>query len=352
MDGRSYFERPRYGVRAIVAAVLGVAAVVAVVVALVLGHLSLRDRSLAPMAGVEKLNIASATLPHPALLQIAVANGYFVEEGLELTVTPVTHGKLAIELLVQGKVDLATASEVPFVLQVLAGQPLGIVANLASASNENVVVARRDRKISSPRDLSNKKIGVTYGTSGEYFLWAYLIRHKLPPESVTLIDLPPGQLVQELAKGTVDAIATFQPFVLNAQSALGETGVSFTEANAYTELHVLIGRNDFLKSRPKAIEKLVRALLKAERFYQSEPEKALKLVATRLKMDVQELLPIWNEFKFEVNLQQSQIRTLEDEASWAMARGYAEKGPVPNFLPHVYLDALLATQPGRVTVAR
>ena len=33
-----------------------------------------------------------------------------------------------------------------------------------------------------------------------------------------------------------------------------------------------------------------------------------------------------------------------------MARGYAHKGPVPNFLPHLYPDALLAVRPERVTV--
>ena len=33
-----------------------------------------------------------------------------------------------------------------------------------------------------------------------------------------------------------------------------------------------------------------------------------------------------------------------------MARGYAAKGPVPNLLPHLYLDALLAVRPERVTV--
>ena len=341
-------DKSKYRVPVYAAAALGVV----VVGALVLGYLSLRHRSPAPAAGIEKLSIALPTLPHSALLQIAGTNGYLAEEGLDVTVTPVTHGKLAIDLVVQGKADLATAAEVPFVLQVLAGQPLDIAANLASASNENVVVARRDRSISSPQDLIKKKIGVSFGTAGEYFLWAYLIRHKLPPDSVTLVDLPPGQLVEELAKGTVDAIATWQPFVLKAQSALGEAGVSFTETNAYTELHLLIGRSDFLKGHPKAIEKLVRALLKAERFNRSEPEKALNLVATRLKMDVQALRPIWNEFKFEVNLQQSQINTLEDEARWAMARGYVKEGPVPNFLPHFYLDALLAGQPGRVTVAR
>jgi NitT/TauT family transport system substrate-binding protein len=50
--------------------------------------------------------------------------------------------------------------------------------------------------------------------------------------------------------------------------------------------------------------------------------------------------------------EQSQLITLEDEARWAMARGYIAMGPVPNFLPHLYLDALLAVQPERVTVLR
>ncbi len=329
-----------------------VAVGVAVVVALVLEYLGTQYQSSVPAASVEKLSIASATLPQPALLQIALAKGYFAEEGLDLTVTPVTHGKAAIELLLQGKTDLATAAEVPFVLQVLAGQPLGIAAAILSISNGSTIVARRDRGISSPRDLMKKKVGITSGTSGEYFLWAFLIRHKLPPESVTLVDVLPGQIVQELAKGTVAAIATWQPFAFNAQTALGENAVSFTAANAYTETHVVVGRSDFLKGHPKAIEKLVRALLKAEQFNRSQPEKALHLVAERLKIDIQSLRPTWNDFDFKVNLLQSQLITLEEQARWAMARGHVGQGPVPNFLPHLYLDALLAVRPERVTVAR
>ncbi len=339
-------QRRRVWILAVVA--LGVA----VAVALALGYLGTQTRSSAPPAPVEKLSIAVVMAPHPALLQLAAAKGYFAEEGLEVAITPVTHGKLGIELLLQGKADLATAAEVPFVLQVLAGQPLGIAASVLGVSNDIVIVARRDRGISSPRDLMKKKVGVTFGTTGEYFLWAFLIRQKLPPDSVTLVDVPPGQIVQELAKGTLDAIATWQPIVFAAQSALGENARSFTEANAYAQTHVVVGRSDFLKGHPKAIEKFVRALLKAEQFNSSQPETALHLVAEWLKIDAQVLRPTWNDFDFRVNLLQSQLMTLEEEARWAMARGYVEQGPVPNFLPHLHLDALLAVRPERVTVVR
>jgi len=55
---------------------------------------------------------------------------------------------------------------------------------------------------------------------------------------------------------------------------------------------------------------------------------------------------------FQVDLLQSQLITLEEQSQWAMARGYAERGPIPNYLPNLYVDALLAVRPERVMVAR
>lgn len=332
--------------------VMAGAAAALTAVILVLTYLGIRSQAPTRDAPAEKLSIALVMAPQAALVQIALAKGYFTEEGLDLTITPTTHGKVGIELLLQGKAHLATTAEVPFVLQVLAGQPLGMAASMLTASNEMAVVARRDRGISSSRDLVKKRVGVTFGTTGEYFLWAFLIRQKLPPDSVTLVDVPPGQIAQSLADGVIDATATWQPIVSAAQLALGENAQTFTEANAYTETHLVVGRTDFFIAHPKAIEKLVRALLRAEQFNRSAPEKAMKLVADRLKIDIQVLRPIWNYFNFSVNLLQSQLITLEDEARWAMERGYANKGPVHNFLPNMYLDALLAVLSERVTVAR
>ena len=67
-------------------------------------------------------------------------------------------------------------------------------------------------------------------------------------------------------------------------------------------------------------------------------------------LDAKTLEPGWKDFAFRVDLHQSLLPTLEDEALWAMARGYAASGPVPNFLPHLHLATLLAVQPERVTV--
>ena len=321
-------------------------------IVLSLGYLGTRGQPVTRNLPVEELRIALAVLPHTALVHVAAAKGYFADEGLEVSILPVSHGVAAIGDVLQGKADLAIAAEVPFVISVMKGNALGMVASLASVSNDNAIIARRDRAIAAARDLEGKKIGVTFGTSGSYFLWAFLIRHKLPlpPDSIALVDLPPDRIVGALANGSVDAVATWQPISFEAQAVLGKNALSFTEADAYRNTVVAVGRSDFLKGHANAIEKLVRAMLKAEQFMQSHPEETLNLVAEWLKIDVDALRPTWEQFDFSINLLQSHLITLEDEARWAMARGYAAKGPVPNLLPHLYLDALLAIQPERVTV--
>lgn len=329
-----------------------VLAAAALAAALALGYLGTRDPSPAPAAIVEKLSLALPTSAAASLLHVASARGYFAEEALDVTIVPTTSGKEAIGLVVHGKADLAAVAEVPFVILVMKGEALVIAASVLSDSSDNAVVARRDRGISAPRDLLGKNVGVTFGTSGEYYLWALLIRHKLPPGSVTLVDLPPTEITQALAKGAIDATATWHPIVPGARAALGDNAVTFAEPSAYTQTFVVVGRGAFLKDHPKVAEKLVRALLKAEEFMQSRPEDALNLTARWLEIDVETLRSVWKNFNFRVDLLQSQLITMEDEARWAMARGYVAKGPVPNFLPNLYLDALLAVRPERVTVVR
>ena len=326
-------------------------AVVAVII-LGLAYLPTRGPPPKPAFPVENLRIALPVLPQHALMHVAAAKGYLTEEGLNVTFLPASHGVMAISFLTQDKADLAVAAEVPWVISVMQGQALGIATTMLRVSNVHTLIARRDRGIGAPRDLSGKKIGATFGSSGEYFLWAFLIRNKLAADSVTLVDVPPDQVAQALAKGTIDAATSWYPYVLDAQNALGKNALTFSGANVYEQSVVVIGRSEFLKGHAQAMEKLVRAMLKAEQFMLSHPEESLKLVAEWLKIDADALRPTWKQFDFKINLLQSNLIILEDEARWAMARGYAPKGPVPNFLPHLYLDALLAVQPERVTVLR
>lgn len=305
-----------------------------------------------PAAGpsTDKISLAASTTPHAALLHLAHAQGYFAKEGLDVTLVPVSHGKAAIDLLAQGKVDLAAAAEVPFVISVLQGEDFAVAATVASTSMEMAVVARGDRAIAAPAHLAGKKVGVTFGTSSEYFMWAFLIRHRVAPDAVHLVDVPPGRMVQALAEGRVDAVSTWEPLVSQARAVAGVGAASFVEPRAYTVMHVLVGSRGFLEARTETMSRLLKALLEAERFNRQQPAQAVALVSQRLRLDVAALQPAWDNLRLQVDLRQSQLVTFEDEARWARARGHVAAGTQTNFLPHLHLDALLAVRPDRVTV--
>ncbi|HEY8880900.1 MAG TPA: ABC transporter substrate-binding protein [Roseateles sp.] len=300
----------------------------------------------------ERVSVALPQVPHAGLVHLAFARGFFAARGLSVTLLPQIHGKAALAELLRGGSDLAVVADVPVVVELLKGAQLSIAATVANASNELAVVARRDRGISRPADLRGRRIGVTLGTSGEYFLWAFLVHHRMAPQSLQFVDLPPGRLIGAVREGLVDAIAAWQPNRHQAELEFGDAAVTLTAPDAYAQGFVLVGQSKALASRQPALRRFLQALLDAERYVMAEPRQAKSELAGLLKITPATLDPSWDELTLEVEQQQAQLVTLEDVAAWAMARGYAPAQPMPNFLSSLSLDALLAISPERVTVVR
>jgi NitT/TauT family transport system substrate-binding protein len=232
----------------------------------------------------------------------------------------------------------------------MRGQPVVIVASASEDSNSIVVVGRRDRGITLPQDLIGKSIGLSVGTAADYFLWAFLIRNKLPAVGHRIVDLPPDQLAAALAAGKVDAVVAWQPELASVQTVVRSNGRTFAAPGVYSLNVCLAATVAFVTGHRGTIEKMLRALLKAETHNRTHPEASLRLVALRLGTTEEILRPVWAGIDFSINLLQSQLITFEDEARWAVARGLVDPQPVPNLLPYLYLDPLLAVAAGKVTV--
>lgn len=309
-------------------------------------------RTEALAGGPARIRIAVPVVPHAGLIHLAAARGYFRDRGLSVTLLPRSYGKAALAELLAGRADLAVAADVPVVIEILKGAALSIVAAVANASDELAVLGRTDRGIRGPDDLRGHKVGVTLGTSGEYFLWAFLVRHRVAPESVERVDLPPDRLIDALRQGRVDAIAAWQPVRHEAELSFGHLVVSLPAPDVYAQAYVLVGRQDDVQADPRTLRQVVRALLDAEAFANADPGAAKRTLAALLQLSKDTFDPAWQDVILEVEQQQAQLVTMEEVASWAMARGYAPRQPMPNFLSHLGLATLLAVSPERVTVVR
>ncbi|QFY44185.1 hypothetical protein F6R98_17360 [Candidatus Methylospira mobilis] len=64
------------------------------------------------------------------LAHVAVAKGYFVEEGLDVQPLLHTYGKAVLQPVLDHKADFATAGETPVMFNLLKGEKIFVVANI------------------------------------------------------------------------------------------------------------------------------------------------------------------------------------------------------------------------------
>jgi NitT/TauT family transport system substrate-binding protein len=178
-----------------------------------------------------KLTVAISTALNPALVKIAEAKGFFREEGLDITLQPHTFGKLAIESLLAGKADLATATETAIMFATMRGARFSILATIQTSTKNDAIIARKDRGIVSAADLKGRRIGLTLGTSVDYYLDAQLVMESMGRMDVEIVDLKPEEMADALLQGEVDAVSTFSPFVTNIHKALGDRGIKLQNEN-------------------------------------------------------------------------------------------------------------------------
>jgi ABC-type nitrate/sulfonate/bicarbonate transport system substrate-binding protein len=305
-----------------------------------------------PAGPPEKITIAYTNNLNPALVHIAFAKGFFKEEGLEATPQPHAFGKPALQAVLEGKADMATAADTPIMFAVMDGRKIAILAVIETSDRNSGIVARMDRGISKPSDLKGKTIAVTRGTTSDYFAETFLIVQGIGRKQVTIIDLKPDEMAAALATGKVDAASAWNPLLTQLQKDLGNKGLAFYGETIYTEAFCVAAGQDFVKQHPGAVRKVLRALIKAEAFLKKHPEESRRLVAGFIKADKALLDEIWDIYNFRVTLDQSLLVNLEEQTRWSIKNRLTQRRDMPNYLDFIDADGLRVVKPEAVRIIR
>lgn len=303
-----------------------------------------------PGGALESVTVAYFVHPGSCSITVAQAKGYFAGEGILVTTQLYPSGKAALESIFRGQAHLAMSGDVPIMFAAMSGQPVSIVATIAMAENDLGIVGRKDRGIATPASLKGKRIGVTLGTAGHFFLDEFLTRQKLSASEVKVRDLQPDDLADALAKGGIDAASIWQPTLGALQTQLGGNGTAFLSTGIYDMALNLAATRDYVSGHPETIKKVLRALIRADRFCKDTPDAAREIIAEGFKTDAAGLKELWPQYRFNVTLDQSLLLTLEDESRWAIRNKLTGRTDMPNYLNYIYLDALQAVSPAAVTI--
>ena len=297
---------------------------------------------------VEKITVGVASIDASALFYIAYDRGFFKEQGLDVKVVEYTAGVLAADDLLQDNLDVVTASEFAVVSKFPLHPEVRILASIARSDNHEVI-ARKDRGITEPAQLKGKRIAVTRHSSGDFFLGAFLTQYGIPTTGVTFVDLPPPGILDALSSGAVDAAMAWEPTVGKVKERLGSNAVYWPGQSGRGYYFVLMTRDDFIKKRPRAVERLLKALIEAEEYVSAHTPEAQTFMAERLGYDRILMQSLWSRSDFRVRLDQDLLILMEDETRWSLRRTHLKKD-MPNYLNVIHWDSLKNIRPEAVSV--
>jgi ABC-type nitrate/sulfonate/bicarbonate transport system substrate-binding protein len=301
---------------------------------------------------LEKLTITEGQAAVGGLIYVASEKGYFLEEGLNVTLQHYSSGKDGLNAVLEGEVDLGQAANTPIAFGILNGKDITVISTIGTSTKAIAIIALKDKGINSPSDLKDKKVGVTSGTNGEFFLNLFLVVNGLTKNDLEIINVAPSDMYDAITEGRVDAVSTWEPHLKNIQSEFGTRAITFYDGEIYALTWNLIGHSDFVNNNPDKIIKVNKALVKAEAFVNNNPSETISIIAKSIEMNEEEFKTQRDSFNFEIALKQTLLLNLEDQSRWAINNGLTEATKVPNYLNYIYINALEEVKPEAVMIIR
>ncbi len=218
----------------------------------------------------------------------AVAEGYYKDAGLDVTLVQGNGSGNTAQLVANGRAQLAYADAVAVSQLIAKGAPMKIIATIYQ-SNPNAVMSLKKTGVKSVADLKGKKVGVPSGSSQTTMLPLLLKSNNLKESDINMIDMPVASMVPALLQGQVDAVlGSIDAYQIQAESQGAELDVyRFADHGVPTVSTSIFASNDYLKSNPDVVKKFVAASLKGWSFALDHPDQAIK--------DVKKVFPEVNE---------------------------------------------------------
>lgn len=298
----------------------------------------------------EEITIAVAKQPAFALMYVADKKGFFKDEGITVKFRKYILGRDALQDVVEEKADLATVFDIPTLNQINKGTDLAILTTLHNSSKNHVIASLKTSGIQKPSDLRGRRVAMTKGVSTEFFLYSFLTTEGIALSEVNTVSIEPDRLIESMENSTIDAAVLFNPYIYNLRKKYPEDKTTFFYSDAYTEMSVLTGKRLFIDQNQDKIRKVLRALLKAERFIKENKDQSIRLVDESLdNYDRAGVRSTWDIFDFSLTLNNKLLVMMEREARFFTNTGIYKADP-PYLRKYILTDYLKEVKPDGVTI--
>jgi len=263
-------------------------------------------------------------------LLMGIEQGFFEEQGLNVTTAPVGTGSAGVTGLINGEIQVALGGLSGTITAASQGIPVvfvsgGIADQDGPEGTWYSTLVAPDSGIESFADLEGKSVAI----NSLNCCWDFWTREAVEADggdasTLKLVQLPFAQQATALASGQVDAITTQQPFAAQAELE-GFVSIGDPAAIAYDNPENgntnYFMATSFIDANPGVVERWRAALQKSADYAAANPEEVRKAAVSIVSLDpaLVAAAPVPN---FVVDLD---LDAIEKEAGWLVDYGVIPK---------------------------
>jgi NitT/TauT family transport system substrate-binding protein len=252
---------------------------------------ALAAHSMIPAAGIAqerdlKFTLDFIPLGRHAPWYVALAKGYYKEEGLNVSIASARGTADSIRSLDSGAADVGFIDIPSLVAAGADNSSIRMVAVNYQLPPYSVFSINPGANITRPQDMVGKEFSAGNASLIPRIHQAFMKQNGLDPSTLKIVNLDPGSLVAALAARRIQSIGLF---------AMSETAIKRAVQDGEVK-HMLLAdhgldiyangigvRDDFLAKNPDSVRRFARASLRGWKDALANPEEAAQLQAQMVK---------------------------------------------------------------------
>lgn len=187
-------------------------------------------------------------------------------------------GPQILESLNSDAIDVAYAGEAPPIFAQAAADKLVYLASEPPSPESEGILAPKDSPIHTIADLKGKEVALNKASNVQYVLVRALESVGLQYHDVRPVFLPPADARAAFEAGRVDAWATWDPYLADAETSLGARVIA-SAAGLTKNSEFYLGRRAFCESSPEVVRAVLRELRVIDTWLTEHPDEATRIAA-------------------------------------------------------------------------
>lgn len=254
---------------------------------------------------------------------VAQHEGFFEEEGVEVALQTYSGGGEAMNALVAGQVDVASASESTTMVRMDRAdiRPLAVVFY----SGLYVKLVLRPG-LEDPKEI--KTFGIVPGSISEYCTGLTIDHFGLDATSLKMVPSGPPELPALLLRNDIDAFFAWEPWPTTAIDQGAKVLLTSRDVG-YTDTIWANASKTILESNPEGLQAMLRAVKRASDIMESDPERAAEGVKAITRIPVDTTLKVSKEMTLTVRDFTDEDFTSFDGIAQFLVNNKVTDAPVP-----------------------